>query len=131
MAICWAGVREDARGFPCSTIVAKTRAASGLLMERAENSTVATRALPKAAPIDRENCTEAAASPRRNRPAALWTLTCTTPITVPINSPLHSSRTANTAVPRADAHKARTTRLTVAIARPEHGHHRGQAGLVD
>src|ERR1035437_8200080 len=97
------------------------RAASGFLMGREANNTVATSAVPKAAPIERENCTEAAASPRRNWPAALCTLTCTTPITVPMHSPMHSSSPASAGVPSEDAQKARTTKLAVNTERPPTG----------
>ena len=47
--------------------------------------------MPTAAPIERENWTEAAAVPSMLGPAALCTVTCTTPITVPMNSPTSPS----------------------------------------
>src|SRR5262245_5174101 len=56
---------DDAAGGPCSIMAAKTRAVSGCLIDKAANRTVATTAVPNAAPIDRETWTDAAASPSR------------------------------------------------------------------
>ena len=52
------------------------------------NSTVPTSAVPTAAPIERDSCTEAAAEPSEAEPAAFCTVTCTTPMTVPMKRPL-------------------------------------------
>ena len=100
-------------------------------MARKANKTVATSAVPKAAPIERENCTEAAASPSRNWPAALCTLTCTTPITVPMHNPLHNSSAgqrggAERGRPKGESHETRGDQ-TKADDRVD----RGQSGLVD
>ena len=51
---------DDAAPAPCSIMAAKTRAVSGCLIDKAANRTVATIAVPNAAPIDRETWTDAA-----------------------------------------------------------------------
>ena len=71
--------------------------------------------------MERENCTVAAASPSWCGPEAVCTVTCTTPITVPMNSPFHSIRMAKPVVPRTCAQNASTTKLAVTSTRPKAG----------
>ena len=59
--------------------------------------------MPKAAPIDRENCTEAAASPSRAGPGGdLHAHLHDAHITVPMNSPLNNNIPASAVVPSAE-----------------------------
>ena len=53
--------------------------------DRIENKIVATAAVPTAAPTERENWTMAAPVPSSRGPETACTVTCTTPMTVPMN----------------------------------------------
>ena len=82
------------------------------------NSTEATVAVPKAAPIERENCTEAAASPSMRGPDADWTVTWTTPMTVPMQSPFQRNTQASCTVPISGAASASSSRFKVTRINP-------------
>ena len=69
---------------PWSIMAPNSFAVSGSRAAMVENKTAATMAVPKAAPTERENCTIAAPVPSIRCPATAWTVTCTTPMTVPM-----------------------------------------------
>src|SRR5215213_2501066 len=90
--------REASTPGPCSRERAKSPAASGSRAASTANKTAPTTAVPRAAPTERENCTEAAAAPSLFWPATAWTVTCTTLMTVPMNKAFTLSRMASCAL---------------------------------
>ena len=86
------------------------------------NSTVPTSAVPAAAPIERESCTEAAAAPSEAVPAAFCTVTCTTPITVPMNRPVKNRKSDSWRVPRSPARRPSATRAATTTINPREGY---------
>jgi len=83
-AACRAGVSAAMASGPWSIMAPNSFAVSGFRAAMVENKTAATMAVPKAAPTERENCTIAAPVPSIRCPATAWTVTCTTPMTVPM-----------------------------------------------
>ena len=88
------------------------------LAERIENRIAATEAVPTAAPTERENCTIAAPVPSRRGPETACTVTCTTPMTVPMNKAMTQNDQASCVGDISGARKAIATSPIVAAVRP-------------
>jgi hypothetical protein len=67
---CRAAGSDDKTPGPCSIMVANSAAVSRSVAYNTANNTEATAAVPNAAPMERENCTDAAASPNIPGPDA-------------------------------------------------------------
>jgi len=86
-----------------------------------ENKTVATEAVPNAAPTERENCTMAAPVPSICWPATACTVTCTTPMTVPMKHARQPNAQGSCDKDNRGSQKASSSKPIVAATNPKDG----------